>query len=365
MIGWRLALALALGAAACGDDAPYDEVCGDRRATAGFEAEQPFCEKLSTYGFFRSLGEQVPADGVLPYEVNTPLFSDHAAKDRFVWLPAGTAMSWSDHGAFELPVGAVMLKTFSFPRELARPQEGRRLIETRLMVRRARGWEGVAYVFDGRGDAALAAEGAEVPVTWLDGSGARRELAYLVPNKNQCKNCHEEISGTMAPLGPKARHLNRPGAVGDGIANQLAHWRDLGALTGAPPEASWPRAAVASDPSSGTLEARARAWLDISCAHCHNPRGAARTTGLDLSITAQPAALGVCKSPVATGRGSAGRLYDIVPGRPEESILTARIESNEPEVKMPELGRTVTDDDGIALIREWIAAMPGACEPPL
>lgn len=365
MTGRSLALALGLVAAACGDDAPYDEVCGDRRTSAGFEAEQPFCEKLSTYGFFRSLEEQVPADGVLPYDVNTPLFSDHAVKDRFVWLPAGTSMRWSDHGAFELPVGAVMLKTFSFPRELANPQAGRRLVETRLMVRRARGWEGVAYLYGGRGDATLAAEGAEVPVSWLDGAGATRQLAYLVPNKNQCKNCHEETSGTMAPLGPKARHLNRPGAAGQGIANQLAHWRELGALTAAPPEASWPRAAVASDPSSGTLEERARAWLDISCSHCHNPRGAARTTGLDLSITAQAAALGVCKSPVATGRGSAGRLYDIVPGRPDESILTARIESNEPEVKMPELGRTVTDDTGVALIREWIAAMPGACEPPL
>lgn len=368
MIGGRLALAAVIAAvacvAACGDDAPYDEVCGDRRAVAGFDAEQPFCEKLSTYGFFRSLGEQAPADGVLPYDVNTALFSDHAAKDRFVWLPAGTAMQWSDHGAFELPVGSVMLKTFSFPRDLADAAAGRRLVETRLMVRRARGWEGVAYVFDGRGDAALAAEGAEVPVSWLDADGAERKVSYLVPNKNQCKNCHEETSGTMAPLGPKARHLNRPLATSAGV-NQLAHWRDLGALAGAPPEASWPRAAVARDPSSGTLEARARAWLDISCAHCHNPRGAARTTGLDLSITAQPAALGVCKSPVATGRGSAGRLYDIVPGRPDESILTARIESNEPEVKMPELGRTVTDDDGVALIREWIAAMPGACEPPL
>lgn len=362
MTGRGLVLALGLVATACGDDAPYDEVCGDRRASAGFEAEQPFCEKLSTYGFFRSLAEQVPADGVLPYEVNTPLFSDHAAKDRFVWLPAGTSMRWSDHDAFELPVGAVMLKTFSFPRDRADAQKGRRLVETRLMVRRARGWEGVAYVYDGRGDAALAAEGAEVPVSWLDEAGAERKVSYLVPNKNQCKNCHEETSGTMAPLGPKARHLNRQGGAGQG--NQLAHWRDLGALTQAPPESSWPRAAVASDPSSGTLEQRARAWLDISCAHCHNPRGAARTTGLDLSITAQPAALGVCKSPVATGRGSAGRLYDIVPGRPDESILTARIESNEPEVKMPELGRTVTDDAGVALVREWISSMSGACDPP-
>ena len=355
------ALVTLLAPVACGDDAPHDEVCGARRDAPGLDPVEPFCERLSTYGFFADLRAQAPAPGVLPYELNTPLFSDHAEKARFVWLPDGTAMSWRDDEAFDLPVGAVILKTFGFPVDARAPASGRQLVETRLLVHRARGWEGAAYVYDGRGDARLALEGASRDVAWLDEAGGARQLAYLVPNQNQCKNCHEETKDRLAPLGPKARHLNRPGPTGSGVDNQLAHWRDLGILVGAPDPAGWPRSAVASDPSSGTLEQRARAWLDISCAHCHNPGGAARTSGLDLSITAQPAALGVCKAPVATGRGSAGRQFDIVPGRPDESIVMARIESNEPEIKMPELGRTVTDEQGVALIRAWIAAMPGSC----
>lgn len=363
--GWVLGITAAL-APACGggddDDAPADR-CVVPEGGPGFDPDGPMCDRLSSYRLFDDANAQAPADGVVPFELNTPLFSDYADKSRFLFVPPGEAMQWDDVESFAMPVGTIIAKTFWYPHDKRDPAAGRDLIETRILLHRADGWEAAAYVYDDADEEAhLAVAGARVDVAWTHDDGEARTVEFAVPDKNQCKNCHEETSGTMAPLGPKARHLNRQGAAGQG--NQLAHWRELGALTQAPPEASWPRAAVASDPASGTLEERARAWLDISCAHCHNPRGAARTTGLDLSITAQPAALGVCKSPVATGRGSAGRLYDIVPGRPDESILTARIESNEPEVKMPELGRTVTDDAGVALVREWIAAMPGACDPP-
>ncbi|MEZ4358881.1 MAG: SO2930 family diheme c-type cytochrome [Kofleriaceae bacterium] len=352
------ALAVALGA--CGDDLPRDEICGDRRAAPGFDVDAPFCDRLSTYGLFSELSSQTPATGVLPFQVNSALFADRADKDRFVWLPSGEVMTWSDPGALELPVGAVLIKTFGFPTDARDPSAGRIVLETRLLVHRPRGWEGVAYVYDRNGEGRLAPEGASLEVAWRDGAGAQQRQTYLVPNKNQCKNCHEETEGVLAPLGPKARHLNRDGADAQ---NQLQGWIDAGLLVGAPPRDAWPRSAVSDDPQSGTLEERARAWLDISCAHCHNPRGAARTSGLDLSITAEPAALGVCKAPVATGRGSAGRKFDIVPGQPDASIIMARLESTEPEIKMPELGRTLIDEAGVALIREWITAMPGSCAP--
>jgi uncharacterized repeat protein (TIGR03806 family) len=361
---WLAGALTALGAAqaaGCGDDQPYDAVCGARRARPGLELGTPFCERLSTYRFFDLQGAQRPAQGVLPYDLTTPLFADHALKDRFLWLPPGTAMTWSEPAALGFPIGAVIIKTFSFPIDQRHPERGRQLIETRLLVRRERAWEGVSYRYDADGEARLAEEGAEVELSWIDAEGAAHPQLYLVPNKNQCKNCHEETEGTIAPLGPKARHLHRPGAAGSGIADQLVFLRDAGLLREAPPVEQWPRSPAALDPTSGSLDQRARAWLDITCAHCHNPHGAARTSGLDLSITALPAALGVCKAPVATGRGSAGRRFDIVPGRPEESIVMARLESNEPEVKMPELGRTLIDVTGVALIREWINAMPGAC----
>jgi len=365
-----LASSLASFASACGDDLPRDEICGPQRESPGFDIDAPFCERLSTYSLFADTGKQIAAEGVLPFTVRTTLFADHADKDRFIVLPSGGAgdpMIWRDGEALELPVGSVLVKTFSFPRDARDASRPRQLLETRLLVHRARGWEGAAYVYDRNGEAKLAVEGAELPVNWIDETGAQRHQEYLVPNKNQCKNCHEEAEGVLSPLGPKARHLNGPGpaiAGDDGaIANQLEHWIELGVLTNAPPKAQWPQSAVAYDASSGTLEQRARAWLDVSCSHCHNPRGAARTSGLDLSLSATPAALGICKPPVATGRGSAGRQFDIVPGKPDESIIMARLESTEPEVKMPELGRTLVDEQGVKLIREWISSMPGNCAP--
>lgn len=356
-------------ASACGDNLPRDQICGDQRDSAGFDVDAPFCEKLSTYALFTDTPRQLGAEGVLPYTVRTSLFADDAGKDRFIVLPDGATMGWRDREAFDLPVGSVLVKTFSFPRDARDASRPRQLIETRLLVHREKGWEGAAYVYRPSGEAYLAVEGAEIPVTWIDDKGQTRSHSYLVPNKNQCKNCHEESEGMLSPLGPKARHLNGAGPQGhngdDGvIANQLDHWIELGALTGAPARSQWPQSAVAYDASSGTLEQRARTWLDVTCAHCHNPRGAARTSGLDLSLTATQAALGICKAPVATGRGSAGRQFDIVPGKPDESIIMARLESTEPEIKMPELGRTLVDQEGVKLIREWITAMPGNCAPP-
>jgi uncharacterized repeat protein (TIGR03806 family) len=353
---------LGIFSTACGDNIPRDEICGDKLPAAGFDIDAPFCEKLSTYALFDDPAAQDPADGVLPFTVNTSLFADYAGKDRFVVLPDGATMGWRDNAAFDLPVGSVLVKTFRFPRDARDAGRPQQLLETRLLVHRERGWEGASYVYDRNGEAKLAVEGAQLDVDWIDAAGVTHQQQYLVPNKNQCKNCHEEVEGTLSPLGAKARHWNGPGPESTGVANQLQHFIDEGLLTGAPPAAQWPKSAMALVPASGTLDQRARTWLDVTCAHCHNPRGAARTSGLDLSLTATPATLGICKSPVATGRGSAGRLYDIVPGKPDESIIMVRLESVESDVKMPELGRTLVDAEGTALIREWIAAMPGSCQ---
>ena len=120
---------------------------------------------------------------------------------------------------------------------------------------------------------------------------------------------------------------------------------------------------AAAEPASGTLDERARAWLDINCGACHNGRGgAARTSGLYLDLAQTDLhELGLCKAPVAAGRGSGGRIYGIVPGQPDASILVFRIESIEADVKMPELGRNLVDAEGVALIRQWIAQLPGTC----
>jgi len=358
----RAALAtVAAALAACGGGEDDCALPGDG---PGVDPDGAFCERLSSYRLFADIAAQRPAAELVPYEVATPLFSDYAAKERFLWVPPGAALTWRDVDSFELPVGAVLVKTFSYPRDRRDPALGRRLLETRLLVRGSDAWRGVSYVYDADArDARRVVAGAAVDAAWLHDDGNERTNHYAVPNQNQCKSCHAEHDDVMGALGPKARHLNRPGPAGSGIDNQLQALIDRGALAGAPPRETWPRGIAAADPAAGTLEERARAWLDVNCGACHNPRGGmARTSGLYLDLSQTDLAeLGVCKAPVAAGRGSGGRSFGIVPGQPDASILVFRIESTEPEIRMPELGRNLVDAEGVALIRQWIAQLPGSC----
>ena len=355
------------GGSSDGGDAAPSDVCAIVPGVAvNFDPEDEQCDNLSSYRFFTGRGaDQIPNDRVVPYDVTTPLYADYTVKKRFVWLPEGTSMTYHDRDSFEFPVGAVLIKTFAYPADLRQPQDDHTVLETRLLYLTASDWEVATYVWnEDQSEAIRKVAGERIASEWIHTDGQTRQLDYSVPNKNQCKNCHEERDDLVGPLGPKARYLNRDFTYATGPENQLTHLADIGYLTGLPADlAAVPRAPVWDDPASGTLDERARAWLDINCAHCHNPRGAARTSGLDLSFDqADPSEYGVCKAPVAAGGGSGGHQYNIVPGQPDESILIYRLESNAPDERMPEVGRQLEDAEGVALMREWITAIPGSCE---
>jgi uncharacterized repeat protein (TIGR03806 family) len=196
-----------------------------------------------------------------------------------------------------------------------------------------------------------------VPVSYKDSSGQKHAFTYFIPNANECKQCHENAR-VMLPIGPKTRNLNKDYVYADGSANQLVQWTQAGYLQGAPASQAAPKAARWDAPQSGTLDARARAYLDNNCAHCHQPGAGAGYTGFDLRLTsAGLESLGLCKSPNSAGR--VGNLvYDLVPGKPEESILVARMESTRPKEMMPQIGRSVVHQEGLALIREWVRSLP-------
>ena len=234
--------------------------CGDNQRC---DPSRGLCHELSEYGFFT--GERP----VIPYDVNTPLFSDYTTKQRYLYLPPGTTATWQDPDAFELPVGAALIKTFSYDVDRRDPGLGANKLETRVLFHFAEGWRGGAYVYDGP-DAYLSEAGTILDTAWIHDDGTARTNAYVVPNENQCKTCHGEHDEMTSPLGMKARHINREGQLEQLVAS--------GALAGAPDASAWPRAPNAFDASTGTLDQRARAWLDINCAHCHNPAGKARTS---------------------------------------------------------------------------------------
>jgi len=335
----RVAVVVAVIAlAACEDGDALDCPTSTGNAVS-FDTDAPPCRELSSYRFFSNGPTQVANAGVVGYTLNTPLFSDYSDKRRFIWLPPGTAMTYREGQAFGFPVGAVILKTFSYPE---------RLLETRLLAHRSDGWRGYTYVWNEEQTEAI----YTVPGAVIDTERGR----YLVPNLNECKQCHQEDGEQSTPLGPKARHLNQPG--------QLSSLVGAGLLDDAPLSfEDAPRAAVWNDPSTGTIDARARAYLDINCAHCHNPSGRAGATEIDLRASQlNPRDIGVCKTPTAAGLGSGGREYAIVPGAPDDSFMVYRLESDVANIRMPELGRGLVHTEAVTLIRDWISQMNGACE---
>jgi uncharacterized repeat protein (TIGR03806 family) len=360
--------------------------CSQPAAPVAFHADgNP--QRLSEWNVVLASRERLQLNsGVVPYDLNTPLFTDHAHKLRTIWMPAGTAARYSATDTFEFPVGTVISKTFYYPR--ASGDTGRvalrrtddhsgefagealdlaavQLIETRLLVRREAGWVALPYVWNAeQTDAVLARAGDAMPMQLVADDGTRQDFTYVVPNANQCAGCHAPDNTTrkLQPLGPAARHLNRDFAYAAGTQNQIAHLQRIGYLTGAPAAAEWPRNADWRD-ETAPLEQRARAYLDINCGHCHNARGPADTSGLWLdAATHDPIRLGLCKPPVAAGQGTGDFSFDIVPGQPERSILVYRMQSTDPGAMMPELGRSTRHDAGVALVSQWIRAWPGQCD---
>jgi uncharacterized repeat protein (TIGR03806 family) len=316
---------------------------------------EPYPERLSDYGLFTGdITQHQPAENVVPYHLNTPLFTDYAEKWRFIKFPKGQKAQYQDSIAFDFPVGTVISKTFYYYNDQRKPEKGKQLIETRILLREAAGWVALPYIWDeAQKEAYLDVAGLSTEVSNIDAKGKKRKFKYVVPNMNQCKGCHSH-KGEFRPIGPSARQLNGDFPYPSGAENQLQHWAKLGLIDLPQDFKSVPQMPKWDDPNVA-VAARARAYLDANCGHCHNPHGPGNTSGLFLHYAeADKGKLGFGKAPVAAGRGSGNRKYDIVPGNPDASILVYRMESLDPGIMMPEVGRTMNHVEGINLVKQWI-----------
>ena len=315
-------------------------------------------KRLSEYGLFvGEMRDHRPAENVVPYKLNTPLFSDYTDKFRFIRVPDGETIEFRDRGIVEFPVGSLIAKTFAYRKDMTLEDSELLLLETRIERRDENGWHGFSYAWnEEQTDAELVLGGGEVNVKWTHSDGSTRENRYEIPNANQCLSCHSQAD-EFQPLGPTASNLNGDFGFPSGPQNQLAYLAEHKLIAGMP-EHSKIDALPCSNDESESVERRARAWLDVNCAHCHNPVGSARTSGLDLRIgQTDSAKFGVFKPPIAAGHGSGGNKYDIVPGKPDESILLFRIRSEDPSIRMPNVGRNLVPVEGMQLVRQWIAEL--------
>lgn len=370
-----LCLLLVAGAAACTRSPPQPLV-----DPTYFATENP--KSLRDWGMVQvSGGALVLGRRVTPYDLTTPLFTDYAQKLRTIWMPAGAAADYKPDDVLSFPVGTVITKTFFYQtgpggrvlqqadQTLIHDGEGLnlkhvRIVETRLLIHRPDGWAALTYLWnEAQTEAVLHRVGAVVPLTLARQDGADEPFSYIVPNVTQCSACHATNVATrvIQPIGPKARLLNRDFAYADGTGNQLARLAAIGYLRGLDDPKEAP-ADVAWTDTGASFEARARAYLDINCGHCHSPDGPADTSGLFLNATTPISGrYGVCKLPVAAGAGTGDRRFDIVPGDAEASILPWRMASTNPAAMMPEIGRSTRHTEGVALVRFWIDSMEGSC----
>jgi parallel beta-helix repeat protein len=385
-----------------------DAICADYSGTTVNRAALQYnCQRLSQYNLFADPTDPRHGanDGGLPYELTTALFSDYASKYRFVFLPPGTSATWQEGNAampnatLVFPVGTVIAKTFSF-----KDGANENVVETRLLFHRQGNggayWEGMPFIWetDGAGhrtDARLAIAGGTAAVSWNypdpDPAVAATYVGstdiYTIPTANQCGNCHinDDKEPGDSPIGPKVRLLNRVMDYGSGPENQLQHWVELGLLTGAPALAldashvatnaqRLPRFNVPNDAfkvptveqarldqmSAAEIdkEMRARAYLETNCAHCHNPKGLAQSTGVFFDVFRKVNVNhGVCKRPTTAGSSSGGHEFDILPGSAAESILSYRVHATTPGARMPPVARSVVHTEGVAVVDDWITSV--------
>jgi uncharacterized repeat protein (TIGR03806 family) len=317
------------------------------RLTAGAPADPGHW--LSETGCVDEADPRAPAAGAIPYMPNAPFFSeDRVYKRRFMFLPDGEMIFVSQtNNEWAFAPGTVLMKTF---------QSGDRYLETRLMMANADGdWSGWSYRWnEDQTDAELVEVAVDVTVpgpTEDDPS-----IAWRYPDGGECVHCH--TAPTNRALGPETAQLNGPAYyASEGVwALQLQTLESIGALRNftAGDIATAPALANPAD-QSADLNDRARAWLHVNCAGCHQPGGGGYG-GADYRWFTPLSDIGVCDQPTAVSTlGLPPGTRVILPGDPDRSLLYERIIRTDSYRMHPY--RNTVDEAGAALIRAWIASL--------
>lgn len=328
--------------------------------------------KLSDYKFFEGeLKNQVPSLNVLPYEPASSLFSDYAHKKRFVWMPPGTKASFTaDSKVLELPVGAALIKTFYYDNvQNITPVGGTRIVETRVMIRKANGWIFADYVWNTeQTEAYYDLAGSNTEISWKDDNNIIKTANYRIPTEVQCMICHKnkEVIGTTEidtyiPIGIKPQNLNFSYDYGTENKNQLSKWIEQGYLESDFTLPTAENTVINYADNTQPLELRVRSYLDSNCSHCHaeNRHCDYRPMRFPFSLTGGPGGrtnMGVC---VDTQDFSfAPALTKIIkPGSIARSMLYYRINTTDESYRMPLHGRTVIHEEGVAMMQQWINSL--------
>jgi len=323
-----------------------------------FDIAQVPYQTLSEYNFFDGdMKDLDPVYGVLPYDLNSTLFSDYAKKKRFIWMPSDVKASYiNDQDILDFPIGTVLIKNFYYNNVV--PNNTTKVVETRLMILKEEGWEFANYVWnDDQDEAVFDLDGSITSLEWEE-SGTQKSVDYRIPAGAECHTCHK-TGDTSIPIGPKPRNLNAIFNYGNESKNQLQKWAEFGYLNDNYPNnietlPEW-------DDESLSLETRVRAYVEINCAHCHSEEShcAYRPVRFNFNATSDPINMGVCVEPDTDL--NVGLSHIVAPQTSLRSVLYYRINATEESVRMPLLGRSLVHEEGRQLIEDWINSLQTTC----
>jgi len=286
--------------------------------------------QLSHFGIFSgSMANLTPSAQFQTYNIASPLFTDYAEKLRLIKIPAGTKLQTQGDGLMQFPDGTVIAKTFYYYNDVSNPSLGKRIIETRLLQLTSGVWNVSTYKWrDDQSDADLVkATGDTVEVNWKDATGAPKQINYQIPSLADCKSCHDS-KGDIEPIGLKARNLNFNISVHGNSVNQLTYLSSLNKLSSSGTISSVPN----YDDLTASLESRARAYLDINCAHCHNDNGIAASVAVHFDY---------------------GLTLDQTKILNSKSVIISAMQTK----RMPRLGTTIVHNEGLALITQYLNSL--------
>jgi uncharacterized repeat protein (TIGR03806 family) len=311
---------------------------------------------LSQTGAFKDARNLVPSEGLVPYDLVVPFWSDGAEKRRWIAVPKGR-IAFSPTGEWTFPAGTVFVKTFELPTDARDPGVRRRLETRLLMVQSGGSVYGVVYKWrPDLSDADLLPSSLEEKIPVTDGAGKTHEQTWYYPSRKDCITCHTALSGGV--LGVKTRQMNHDFAYPSGVEdNELRTWNHLGLLEPTLDEASipaLPRLASAQD-TSRSLEDRARSYLDANCSQCHRPGGT--VAGFDARYDTPPDHQQIVNGAVLIDQGI-DRPRIVSPHDIWRSIAYMRIDTTG-DIRMPPIDRETIDAGGVALLRDWIDSLPG------
>jgi len=307
------------------------------------ETTTSFPLTLSSTGCFEDVTSLALADGLMSYDVNSPLWHDGARSMRALSLPVGAKITAQSPGAWKLPPGSRLIKTFVFDQQNGPPVR----VETRILLVEDEGVRGYSYQWnEEQTDATLLSSAGEKTFS-VDG----QPLTWHYPSRSQCKSCHTEAAGGV--LGWHTGQLNRDHTLSGVIVNQLMAYDSFGLLDG-----FWDTQQHYPAPSdtNASVRDRARSALFSNCASCHVP-GGSPTTDLDLRYETLLHDTGTCDVPPDKGEMGVVDGALIRPGFPDKSLVVLRMETLGPE-RMPNLGSFRVDTETVAILRDWIAALP-------